>query len=94
MGPATDCDKETIYLITTSSIMAEELTPTKQDKFDESHELLTQSLTPKDDVKDYEIHICEVQLEKLKQILSDDSSPFRDLQDFMPSTLTFPDQLL
>ena len=72
--------------------MAEELTPTKQDKFDESHELLTQSLTPKDDVKDYEIHVCEVQLEKLKQILSDDSSPFRDLQDFMPSTLTFPDQ--
>ena len=71
--------------------MAEELTPTK-DKFDESQESLTQSLTPKDDVKDYEIHLCEVQLEKLKLILSDDSSPFHDLQDFTPSTLIFPDQ--
>ena len=78
-------------LITTSR-MAEEQTPMKQEKFDESHESHAQSLTPRDDSKDYEIHLFEIQLEKLKRTLSDDSSPFHDLPNFTPSTLTFPGQ--
>ena len=72
--------------------MAEEQTPMKQEKFDESHESHAQSLTPRDDSKDYEIHLFEIQLEKLKRTLSDDSSPFHDLPNFTPSTLTFPGQ--
>jgi len=78
-------------LITTSR-MAEEQTPMKQEQFDELHESHAQSLTPRDDSKDYEIHLFEIQLEKLKRTLSDDSSPFHDLPNFTPSTLTFPGQ--
>ena len=77
-------------LITTSR-MAEEQTPMKQEKFDESHESHAQSLTPRDDSKDYEIHLFEIQLVKLKRILSNDSSPY-DFPNFTPSTLIFPEQ--
>ena len=79
-------------LITTST-MAEEQTPIKQETFDEAHESLAASLTPRDVSRDYEIRCLEVQLETLKRTLSDDSSPFHNMPTFTPSTLTFPNEL-
>jgi len=91
MGPATETVIIEDTLITTSR-MAEE-TPMKHVKFDESNEMQAKSLTPVDDIKDYEIHMCEIQLEKLKRTLSDDSSPY-DLPDFKPSALIFPNDFM
>ena len=68
--------------------MAEDQTPMKQD-------ILESLLTPSEDVifKDDEVRQLESLYAKLKEIISDKSSPYDDFPDFEPSEPQFSPEL-